>query len=317
MGSKGHVKFIPRERSAFYPPLKARVEEHFKERGLSRHANSESVVKAVFFIALYLVPFVVLLLAQPPYAVACLLWVLMGLGVAGIGMGVMHDANHGAFSANEQVNWWVGHSLALCGGSTHNWKLQHNILHHTYTNITNMDEDIQDRLVLKFSPHTDRKWFHRFQWLYATVFYGLLTLYWVVAKDLIQHAQYISNGVDQGSTRQRRITLLRILVIKAGYFSVFVALPIFLGIAWWQVATGFLLMHLVAGVILTLVFQLAHSVEGTTHPLPNAEGTRSSSPSTWRWRSRAARSSATSALASSAATSSGSSGLTAPARRPC
>jgi linoleoyl-CoA desaturase len=31
-------------------------------------------------------------------------------------------------------------------------------------------------------------------------------------------------------------------------------------------------MHYTAGIILSLVFQLAHTVEETTHPMPNAEG---------------------------------------------
>lgn len=32
-------------------------------------------------------------------------------------------------------------------------------------------------------------------------------------------------------------------------------------------------MHFVAGIILTVVFQLAHTVEGTSHPRPTASGT--------------------------------------------
>ena len=272
MQQKGHVKFVPRDKSAFYPTLKARVDQYFKEQGLSRHANTQLVVKAVVLIALYTLPFAALLILQPGYGWALGLWFLMGLGLAGIGMSVMHDANHGAFSSDQRVNWLMGHTLNLCGGSTQNWKLQHNILHHTYTNVTHMDEDIEDRLVLKFSPHTPVKWFHRFQWLYATLFYGLLTLYWVVAKDFVQFAQFTRNGVNAGNKAQHRNFLWRLVAMKTAYFAVILVLPIVLGIAWWQVLTGFLVMHFVAGLILTLVFQLAHSVEGTTHPLPDTDG---------------------------------------------
>jgi linoleoyl-CoA desaturase len=272
MQQKGHVKFVPRDKSAFYPTLKARVDQYFKEQGLSRHANTQLVLKAVVLIALYTLPFAALLILQPGYGWALGLWFLMGLGLAGIGMSVMHDANHGAFSSDQRVNWLMGHTLNLCGGSTQNWKLQHNILHHTYTNVTHMDEDIEDRLVLKFSPHTPVKWFHRFQWLYATLFYGLLTLYWVVAKDFVQFAQFTRNGVNAGNKAQHRNFLWRLVAMKTTYFAVILVLPIVLGISWWQVLTGFLVMHFVAGLILTLVFQLAHSVEGTTHPLPDTDG---------------------------------------------
>jgi linoleoyl-CoA desaturase len=39
------------------------------------------------------------------------------------------------------------------------------------------------------------------------------------------------------------------------------------------VALGFVLMHAVSGIVLTVVFQLAHTVEGTEHPLPDEHGT--------------------------------------------
>jgi linoleoyl-CoA desaturase len=43
-------------------------------------------------------------------------------------------------------------------------------------------------------------------------------------------------------------------------------------VTWWQFAIGFLAMHLTAGTILGIVFQLAHVVEGTEHPLPDEQG---------------------------------------------
>ncbi|MBK9177413.1 MAG: acyl-CoA desaturase [Flavobacteriales bacterium] len=272
MGPKRRIKFVPNEKTDFHSTVRARVDAYFKEQGISPHANAALVVKTIVLLGLYLVPFALLLLIQPSLLWALALWAIMGFGVAGIGMSVMHDANHGAYSAYERVNWWLGHTLNLLGGSTHNWKLQHNILHHTYTNITHVDEDIEDRLVLKFSPHTRRRWFHRFQWAYASFFYGLLTLYWVLAKDLVQFAQFTRDGVDPGSPSRRRITLARIVALKLAYFAVFVGLPIAAGLPWLQVLTGFLIMHFISGMILTLVFQLAHTVEGTEHPLPDAQG---------------------------------------------
>jgi linoleoyl-CoA desaturase len=46
---------------------------------------------------------------------------------------------------------WAEHSIYL-GGFDVNWRLQHNILHHTYTNITHVDEDIEPRLKMRWSP---------------------------------------------------------------------------------------------------------------------------------------------------------------------
>jgi linoleoyl-CoA desaturase len=82
---------------------------------------------------------------------------LMGFAIAGIGMAVMHDANHGAYSSNQTINEYVGYLLNLVGGSAENWKIQHNILHHTYTNIEGLDADITTFPMLRFSPFAKRR----------------------------------------------------------------------------------------------------------------------------------------------------------------
>ena len=85
-----------------------------------------------------------------------MLWSIMGLSVAGIGMSVMHDANHGSYSPSSRVNYWLGLTINLLGASVNNWKLQHNILHHTFTNITHMDDDIEDKLVFLNQDYTQQ-----------------------------------------------------------------------------------------------------------------------------------------------------------------
>jgi linoleoyl-CoA desaturase len=236
---------------------------------MSKHANATMVIKTMVLLTGYILPFVALLYFTPSLGFSMMLWFIMGLSLAGIGMSVMHDANHGAYSSNKTVNFLMGHTLNLVGGSVFNWKLQHNILHHTYTNITHIDEDIEDRLVLKFSPHTKTKWFHKFQWIYAMFFYGLLTFYWVLAKDFVQYAQFTKSGVNPGNKSENRSTLIKIILIKVFYFLAVIVMPIVVfHIPVLQLLSGFLLMHFVAGIILTTVFQLAHTLEQTAHPMP-------------------------------------------------
>jgi linoleoyl-CoA desaturase len=273
MKLKGKVKFVSKDKNLFFATLRKRVDLYFAENNISRTANTAMVVKSVVLLLAYVLPFIALLALQPAFPLSLLLWFVMGLGVAGIGMSVMHDANHGAFSKNKRINFLMGHTLNLVGGSAFNWKLQHNILHHTYTNVVEMDEDIQDRLVLRFSPHTKVKFFHQLQWVYAFVFYGLLTLYWVVAKDFVQYRLFISNGVNANSAAENRIMLAKIIAMKVLYFFAVLAVPtLFFGIPFLEIILGFLLMHFVAGIILTVVFQLAHTVEGTSHPRPDENG---------------------------------------------
>ncbi|WP_461488813.1 fatty acid desaturase family protein [Pontibacter sp. HJ8] len=269
MKLKGKVKFVNKDKSLFFPTLRKRVDAYFTENKLPKSGSSQILTKSIVLLLLYLVPFAVLLALTPGIGVSLILWFVMGIGVAGVAMSVMHDANHGAFSKSKTLNYLMAHSVNLLGASAFNWKLQHNILHHTYTNVVEMDEDIDDMVVLRFSPHTNVKFFHKIQWAYALFFYGLLTLYWVTIKDFVQFFRYIRNGVNANSKAQNRVAFLKIVAFKILYFfSILVAPTLLFGIPFLEVLLGFLLMHFVAGIILSTVFQLAHTVEGTSHPLP-------------------------------------------------
>jgi signal transduction histidine kinase len=87
----------------------------------------------------------------------------MGFGLAGIGLSVMHDANHGAYAKKAWVNDLIGYSVNLLGVTAFTWKIQHNVLHHTYTNVHEEDEDISPRGALRFSPHSEWKKMHHWQ----------------------------------------------------------------------------------------------------------------------------------------------------------
>jgi linoleoyl-CoA desaturase len=262
------------EKALFIATLRKRVDEYFQQNNISKHYNSQMVIKTVVLLLGYIVPFISILFFQPPVWAHLLLWSLMGFSLAGIGMSVMHDANHGAYSASGRTNFWLGHTLNMLGGSVFNWKMQHNILHHTYTNVVHVDDDIDDKLVMRFSPHTEVKWYHKFQFVYAFFFYGILTLYWALAKDFVQFFQYTKEGVNKNTKAQNRITLLKIILSKVVYFMIFLVIPLaFLDVPAGLFITGYLLMQFIAGVVLTVIFQLAHTVEETSHPLPDDNNT--------------------------------------------
>ncbi len=258
----------------FFSALRKRVDGYFKEKNISQHANSAMVIKTIILLSAYLIPFALFLFMQPGFWMSMLLWAIMGFSLAGIGMSVMHDANHGAYSSNSTVNSILGHTLNLLGGSVFNWKLQHNVLHHTYTNVVHVDDDIDDKLVLRFSPHTEVKWYHKFQWVYAFFFYGILTLYWVLLKDLIQFINYTKRGVNPNTKAQNRVTFFKMTMQKIIYFLYILILPILVfHVPVLPLICGFLLMHFIAGLVLTTIFQLAHTVDGTTYPLPDENNT--------------------------------------------
>lgn len=268
-----NLKFANRQQE-FFLTLNQRVNAYFKTNQLERTGNSEMVFKTIFMFSLYFVPYFLLIsgITTNPWMLLGLC-VVMGLGIAGIGLSVMHDANHGAYSSKPWVNNLLGLSLNLVGGHALNWKVQHNVLHHTYTNVHEVDEDISPRGVLRMAP--DSKWMpmHKYQHYYAWFFYGLLTLVWVLVKDFGRLIKYQREGLlkKQRTTAAKEWSFM--LLTKAIYFGYLIAVPVMLlPITVGQALLGFFVMHYIAGFILAIIFQPAHVVEGTEYPMPDAQG---------------------------------------------
>ena len=276
VGEKGFssVNFVQGKNVEFYKVLRKRVNGYFKDKNISRHANSAMVFKTICMVSMYVIPFVLILtLGIQSWAVVGL-WALMGFGMAGCGLSVMHDSNHGAYSKNPAVNTFIGQILILLAGNPSNWRIQHNVLHHTYTNVTNLDEDIAPPpFILRFSPHTKRHKIHRFQHIYAYFFYGLMTMMWFVSKDYTQAMRYKKMDLlkTQGLTFKKHIR--NIIVNKLLYAAIFIALPFWLSPASWYITlTGYILMQFICGFILGIIFQPAHVVPTSNYPMPDKSG---------------------------------------------
>lgn len=267
------IRFTNPRKTDFQRTLSKRIDRYFEETGISPYADYRMVLKTIVMFSLYFVPYVFIMLGLLPLWGMWLGTVVMGLGLAGIGMSVMHDANHGAYSSKRWVNQLLGYSLELVGGSSFNWRIQHNQQHHTYTNIHGHDYDIRERLYLRFTPAVKHRKIHRFQMLYVFVLYGLQTFFWVLLKDFTNFYQYIQEGKDKLSSAGRAMTWVSIILSKVLYVAYIIVLPMLvLHLPFWQVMAGFMTMHIVAGLILTTVFQLAHVVDEAEYPEPDALG---------------------------------------------
>jgi len=231
-------------------------------------------VKTAFMISLYFIPYLLMMTGVVTNTWAIMsMWAIMGFGAAGIGLSIMHDANHGAYSANKNVNKYLGRLLNVVGGSAFTWKIQHNVLHHSYTNIDGMDEDIAPVKVLRFSPHQERYGWHRFQHFYAWFFYGLMTIAWITVKDFKGLYHYRSLGLVKDDPKAFRQRIASTVLTKVVYYAYALVLPlILLPTAWWQTVLFFLLMHFITGLTLGMIFQPAHVMPETEFPLPDDEG---------------------------------------------
>ena len=258
------IRFNKQDNPEFFKELNDRVNNYFKDNKLSKHANFNMRFKTVFMLFLYFTPLACMLTGVVTTLwPVMLMWALMGFGVAGIGLAVMHDANHGSYSSNPRTNAVVGFVLNFLGGFPMNWRIQHNVLHHSFTNVHGLDEDI-DKGVMRMSPDQEWKSMFRFQAFYAPFLYSLLTIFWFVAKDYIQLVSYHKRDLLATQGYTFRSALAQILFHKTWYFLLVFVLPmIIVPLPWWQMLLGYLLMHAISGLILAFIFQAAHVLEET------------------------------------------------------
>jgi linoleoyl-CoA desaturase len=268
------IKFPKSSANDFISDLRKRVGEYFESRKLSKFANFQMIVKSVAILSMYLIPYFFIVFSHSSNAsLVFLLWVIMGIGSAGIGLSIMHDANHGSYLKNQKINRYIGYLLNFIGGSAVNWKLQHNYLHHGYTNVYGVDEDIDTGVVMRLSPHQKRLKIHRWQHIYGWFLYGLMTLSWVTSKDYSQLKRYKEMGLLEKQNRSYKWLVRELIVSKAFFFGYLLIIPlIFSGVHWWQTTIFFVMMHFIQGFILTIVFQPAHVMPASNFPLPDGEG---------------------------------------------
>jgi len=152
-------------------------------------------IKTAVMVSLYFIPLFVLLTGTLTTFWSILgAYVIMSLGMSGIGLSIMHDANHGSYSTNKNVNHALGYLINFIGGYHVTWKIQHNVLHHSFTNIHDHDEDL-DQNLMRFSPNQKRKALFKYQAYYCTLLYGLLSIFRFAVKDLQQLLRYNQKGI--------------------------------------------------------------------------------------------------------------------------
>jgi len=278
MINKPNVQFNLNNQPEFFTELRKNVQQYFTDNKISRHANFAMVIKTAVMISLYIVPFILMVtgVVQGTWPVLGM-WVIMGLGMAGIGLSVMHDANHGSYSKHNWINKLFGYISNLLGAYHTNWIIQHNVLHHSFTNVEGHDEDI-DNAVFRLSPFQDHKPIHRYQAFYAPFFYGLLTLYWFTAKDFLQIIRFKKKDLIKTQRKTLRKALVEITINKIWYIGLTIVLPlVVVGVSWWVTIIGFIIMHFICGLLLSLIFQAAHVLEETDYFNPDEEGNIESS----------------------------------------
>jgi linoleoyl-CoA desaturase len=254
--------------SSFHQELKQRVYGYFEQKSKSATGTVGLHFKAVLFCSAYLALCIHLIFFTPANWIAVLECILLGCFTAAVGFNVMHDGAHGSFSKNKVVNKLAAISLNFLGASSIMWSMKHNIIHHTYTNIDGIDDDIEAKPFLRLCENQKRYKMHKFQHYYFWFLYTLLHIVWIFKTD---YEKYFKRKI--GNVPIKKMTMkehLGFWTAKILYALAIVVIPIYiLGFGKWII--GFLITSMTTGFIISIVFQLAHTVEHTAFPLPSAD----------------------------------------------
>lgn len=261
-------KFANVKGSQFHQELKRRVQQYFQDKKKPMSGNATLYTKAIILFLIYFALYVHLVFFTPPTWLAILECILMGGATAAIGFNVMHDGSHGSFSNSKIANKLAAFSANILGASGIMWNNKHNIIHHTYTNIDGVDDDIEIKPLLRMCSTQKKRWIHQFQHIYVWFLYTLLLLVWLFVSD---YTKYFRQKIgDLPLKKMSTWDHFAFWFAKVMYLFMMIIIPIYLlGFVSWLV--GFLVMTMFSGFVLSIVFQLAHTVEVTEFPTPAEE----------------------------------------------
>ncbi len=254
-------KYAKNINAEFSTTLNKRVREYFSKNDLSLNAGKSMILKSALvfgaYVALYSIIVSSIVSSLP---ILFLLWALLGLAQSLIGMSIMHDAVHGAYSKNKLSKLFLQIPIIAIGVEPKIWRIEHNILHHDYPNVGGVDQDIDSRYVFRFSKHQPRLWHHRFQHIYSSFIYGLMVIEWLSVKDFLKVIKYRRMRFIKSTSEAIYLSLF-IFFRKSIFYIIFLIIPLMvLPLGSLTTFALFLTMLVVSGFSLTLVFQLAHVV---------------------------------------------------------
>lgn len=261
------VKFT--QSDAFLKELKRRVDQYFAQTGTSPRDCPQIYFKTAVIVAWFIAAYILVVFWASSLWTIIPLSIVLGLAMAAIGFNIQHDGGHRAFSKHRWVNKVMAMSLDVIGGSSYMWDWKHNSFHHTYPNISGHDDDIDVGILARLSPHQKHYWFHRAQGIYLWLLYGFLAIKWHLYDDFYNLAVGRIGG--HKIPRPKGWDLAVFILGKVIFFSWAFVIPMMLHPVWGVLAV-YALAAFVSGLVLSVVFQLAHCVEEADFPLPNAVG---------------------------------------------
>lgn len=263
---KSAVRSLPfTQQRSFRKTLNERVNAYLHDNAIPARDVPAMYVKTAVAMAWWLGTYLLLLLGNFPPLVNVILCMVWAASIASVGFNVMHDANHGGYSNHPRINKLMSLSAEMLGMSGFRWRIKHNVWHHTYTNIAGFDDDVETYGLMRLTPRVPWKPLYRLQAWYFPVVYSLIGFDFIL-RDFMM-ALFGKSDVNHVYPKMNAADKITFWAGKLFFFVLMFGLPL-LVFPWWQVLIGFLIVMLTVGLVMGVVFQLAHIVGDAEFPEP-------------------------------------------------
>lgn len=247
----------------FIRVLRQRVDAYFEQSGRRKRDCPEMYFKTATVLTWFVAAYLLLILWASSWFTIVPLAIIVGMAVAAIGFNIQHDAGHKAYSEHQWINRIMALTLDLMGGSSYLWNWKHNTIHHTYTNIAGHDDDIDVGLLGRLTPQQTWLPIHRLQGIYLWILYGFISIKWHFFDDFYNVAT--ARIGHHKIARPKGKDLVIFIAGKAAFFMIALGIPMMLH-PWWKVLIVYAITAFFSGVVLSVVFQLAHCVSEADFP---------------------------------------------------
>ncbi len=261
--------------NSFHRELRRRVEAEFERSGTRQRDSVRMYVKTAVILATFGVTYVALVFLAVRWWQALPLAILLGMATAAIGFNIMHDGGHQAYSQRRWINRMMALTLDLVGGSSYIWQWKHARFHHTWVNVAGHDSDIDLGVLGRLSPLQPRRWWHRWQHVYLWPLYAVTAIRWHLYGDF---RDMLTGTVgERPFDRPRGADLAGFVIGKLVFLALAFGVPLLLHPVG-TVVLFYALVSAVAGLLLAMVFQMAHVVEQAAFPVPDETGCQMDAP---------------------------------------
>ncbi len=267
---KTKMKFSEGINSEFYSDVKARTKEYFSSRKISSNANAIMIAKTIFIIMIYLGFYGLLITNTFNIITGIIYCILLGFTHPLFFINIGHDAMHNTYSKKSIWNKILPYSLNLIGLNTYINKRLHLIVHHNYPSIEGYDIVVEEYSILRLSKNQPYKKYHKYQAYYAPLIYSLFSIFLIFSIDFVLFKRTRMGNVTP--IIHPKSQWVRLYIGKILYLFFALLLPLLvIDVSWYWIVLGFIVIHMISGVMLSIVGVLNHQIDDSIFPEPNLE----------------------------------------------